>query len=134
MSDLAELDAWPENRCRAPITQVEPHATDAERDEAWKRIQAAAKKLDVNLEERSWRERRQQPPSMQRLQCKRHSRTQGPLPYAPRARSAQAWRDVGASPWAAVHNAMSLSTRWASIFIRGISCGDKERRDVDEDE
>jgi len=30
--------------------------TDAERDEAWKRIQAAAKKFDVELEEKSWRE------------------------------------------------------------------------------
>lgn len=30
--------------------------TDAERDEAWKRITAAANKLDVKLEERSWRE------------------------------------------------------------------------------
>lgn len=30
--------------------------TDAERDEAWKRIKAAAKKYDVKLEERSWRE------------------------------------------------------------------------------
>lgn len=30
--------------------------TDAERDEAWKRIKAAAKKFDVELEERSWRE------------------------------------------------------------------------------
>jgi hypothetical protein len=30
--------------------------TDAERDAAWKRIQAAAKKFDVKLEERSWRE------------------------------------------------------------------------------
>lgn len=30
--------------------------TDAERDEAWKRIQAAAKKHGVKLEERSWRE------------------------------------------------------------------------------
>ena len=30
--------------------------TDAERDEAWKRIRAAAKKFDVKLEERSWRE------------------------------------------------------------------------------
>lgn len=30
--------------------------TDAERDEAWKRIKAAAKKFDVQLEERSWRE------------------------------------------------------------------------------
>jgi len=30
--------------------------TDAERDEAWKRIEAAAKRFHVKLEERSWRE------------------------------------------------------------------------------
>lgn len=30
--------------------------SDAERDEAWDRIQAAAKKFGVKLEERSWRE------------------------------------------------------------------------------
>jgi hypothetical protein len=30
--------------------------TDAERDEAWKRIQAAAKKFDVELKESDWRE------------------------------------------------------------------------------
>jgi len=30
--------------------------SDAERDEAWDRIQAAAKKFDVKLEERSWRD------------------------------------------------------------------------------
>jgi len=30
--------------------------SDAERDEAWKRIKAAAKKLGVEVEERSWRE------------------------------------------------------------------------------
>ena len=30
--------------------------SDEERDEAWKRIKAAAKKFDVKLEERSWRE------------------------------------------------------------------------------
>jgi hypothetical protein len=30
--------------------------SDAERDEAWDRIQAAAKKFGVELEERSWRE------------------------------------------------------------------------------
>ncbi|MEN0076701.1 MAG: DUF6582 domain-containing protein [Paracraurococcus sp.] len=30
--------------------------TDAERDEAWARIQAAAKKFGVELHERSWRE------------------------------------------------------------------------------
>ena len=30
--------------------------TDAERDEAWKRIEAAAKKFGVELKEKSWRE------------------------------------------------------------------------------
>ncbi len=30
--------------------------TDTERDEAWKRIEAAAKKFGVELEERSWRD------------------------------------------------------------------------------
>lgn len=30
--------------------------TDAERDEAWDRIRAAAKKFKVDLNERSWRE------------------------------------------------------------------------------
>ena len=30
--------------------------SDSERDEAWKRIEAAAKKYDVELEERSWRD------------------------------------------------------------------------------
>jgi hypothetical protein len=30
--------------------------SDAERDEAWKRIEAAARKFGVELEERSWRE------------------------------------------------------------------------------
>ena len=30
--------------------------SDAERDEAWKRIQAAAKKFGVDLKEKSWRE------------------------------------------------------------------------------
>ena len=39
----------------ARFDQVEG-VSDAERDEAWKRIEAAAKKFDVNLEERSWRE------------------------------------------------------------------------------
>ena len=32
--------------------------TDAERDEAWKRIEAAAKKFGVELKEKSWRELR----------------------------------------------------------------------------
>ena len=39
----------------ARFNQVEG-VTDDERDEAWKRIKAAAKKFDVKLEERSWRE------------------------------------------------------------------------------
>jgi len=30
--------------------------SDAERDEAWKRIKAAAKKFGVEVKERSWRE------------------------------------------------------------------------------
>ncbi len=30
--------------------------SDDERDEAWKRIKAAARKYDVKVEERSWRE------------------------------------------------------------------------------
>jgi hypothetical protein len=37
------------------FNQVEG-VTDAERDEAWKRIQAAAKKFDVELHEADWRE------------------------------------------------------------------------------
>ena len=39
----------------ARFDQVED-VTDDERDEAWKRIKAAAKKFDIALEERSWRE------------------------------------------------------------------------------
>lgn len=39
----------------ARFDQVEG-VTDDERDEAWKRIQDAARKFDVKLEERSWRE------------------------------------------------------------------------------
>jgi hypothetical protein len=39
----------------ARFDQVEG-VSDAERDEAWKRIQTAAKKFGVKLEERSWRE------------------------------------------------------------------------------
>jgi hypothetical protein len=39
----------------ARFDQVEG-VSDAERDEAWKRIQAAAKRFGVELEERSWRE------------------------------------------------------------------------------
>lgn len=39
----------------ARFNQVED-VSDSERDEAWKRIEAAAKKHGVELEERSWRE------------------------------------------------------------------------------
>lgn len=39
----------------ARFNQVED-VTDTERDEAWRRIKAAAKRFDVKLEERSWRE------------------------------------------------------------------------------
>jgi hypothetical protein len=39
----------------ARFDQVEG-VSDAERDEAWERIQAAARKFGVKLEERSWRE------------------------------------------------------------------------------
>ncbi|SMP56100.1 DUF6582 domain-containing protein [Noviherbaspirillum suwonense] len=39
----------------ARFNQVEG-VTDAERDEAWKRIRAAARKFDVEMEEGGWRE------------------------------------------------------------------------------
>lgn len=39
----------------ARFDQVED-VTDAERDEAWGRIQSAAKKYGVDLQEKSWRE------------------------------------------------------------------------------
>lgn len=39
----------------ARFNQVEG-VTNQERDEAWKRIQAAAKKFDVELNEKDWRE------------------------------------------------------------------------------
>jgi uncharacterized protein DUF6582 len=39
----------------ARFDQVEG-VTDEERDAAWKRIQAAAKKFDVDVQEKSWRE------------------------------------------------------------------------------
>ncbi len=39
----------------ARFNQVEG-VSDAERDEAWKRIKAAARRYDVELEERSWRD------------------------------------------------------------------------------
>ena len=39
----------------ARFDQVEG-VTDVERDEAWKRIKAAAKKFDVDVSEKSWHE------------------------------------------------------------------------------
>jgi hypothetical protein len=39
----------------ARFNQVEG-VSDAERDEAWKRIKKAAKKYDVDVSEKSWRE------------------------------------------------------------------------------
>lgn len=39
----------------ARFNQVEG-VSDAERDEAWKRIKAAAKKFGVEVDEKSWRE------------------------------------------------------------------------------
>jgi hypothetical protein len=39
----------------ARFNQVEG-VSDSERDEAWKRIEKAAKKYDVELSEKSWRE------------------------------------------------------------------------------
>jgi hypothetical protein len=39
----------------ARFNQVEA-VSDADRDSAWKRIQIAAKKFDIELQERSWRE------------------------------------------------------------------------------
>ena len=39
----------------ARFNQVK-HVSDDERDAAWKRIKAAAKKFDVEVSEKSWRE------------------------------------------------------------------------------
>ena len=49
------LDASHVRNAVARFDQVEG-VTDSERDEAWRRIQAAAKKFGVELEEMSWRE------------------------------------------------------------------------------
>lgn len=71
IEDRKELDkksfAFPEQRKEplenaihvrnaiARFNQVE-NVTDKERDAAWKRIEAAAKKFDVEVSEKSWRE------------------------------------------------------------------------------
>jgi hypothetical protein len=49
------VDATHVRNAVARFDQVEG-VTDTERDEAWRRIQAAAKKFGVELEEKSWRE------------------------------------------------------------------------------
>ena len=49
------VDATHVRNAVARFDQVEG-VTDTERDEAWRRIQAAAEKFDVQLEEKSWRE------------------------------------------------------------------------------
>ena len=49
------VDAAHVRNAVARFDQVEG-VTDAERDEAWRRIQSAAKKFGVELEEKSWRE------------------------------------------------------------------------------
>jgi hypothetical protein len=47
------VDAGHVRNAVARFDQVEG-VTDAERDEAWRRIQTAAKKFGVELEEKSW--------------------------------------------------------------------------------
>jgi hypothetical protein len=49
------VDAGHVRNAVARFDQVEG-VTDTERDEAWRRIEAAAKKFGVTLEEKSWRE------------------------------------------------------------------------------
>ena len=49
------VDATHVRNAVARFDQVEG-VTDTERDEAWRRIEAAAKKFGVELEEKSWRE------------------------------------------------------------------------------
>ena len=49
------VDARHVRNAVARFDQVEG-VTDRERDQAWKRIQQAAKRFDVELRERSWRE------------------------------------------------------------------------------
>jgi hypothetical protein len=49
------VDATHVRNAVARFDQVEG-VTDTERDEAWRRIEAGAKKFGVELEEKSWRE------------------------------------------------------------------------------
>ena len=49
------VDASHVRNAVARFDQVEG-VTDTERDEAWRRIQSAAKKFGVELEEKGWRE------------------------------------------------------------------------------
>jgi hypothetical protein len=72
--DQAKRDSIPESQYAFPEEEKEPlndaahvrnaiarfnqvkGVSDAERDEAWKRIEKAAKKFGVEVKERSWRE------------------------------------------------------------------------------
>jgi hypothetical protein len=72
--DQAQRDRIPESRYAFPNEQKEPlndaahvrnaiarfhqvkNVTDTERDEAWKRIQSAAKTFGVEMNEEGWRE------------------------------------------------------------------------------
>ncbi len=49
------IDASHVQNAIARFDQVQG-VSDEERDEAWKRIQKAARKFDVSLEEKGWRE------------------------------------------------------------------------------
>ncbi len=49
------VDAHHVQEALARFDQVDD-ASNAERDEAWKRIQQAAKKFDVEVEEKDWRD------------------------------------------------------------------------------
>lgn len=49
------VDAHHVQQALARFDQVDD-VSDAERDEAWKRIQQAAKKFDVEVEEKDWRD------------------------------------------------------------------------------
>ena len=49
------VDAHHVQQAVARFDQVKD-VTDKERDEAWKRIQQAAKKFDVELQEKDWRD------------------------------------------------------------------------------
>ncbi len=59
------IDAKHVRNAIARFMQVED-VSDAERDKAWRRIRAAAKKFDVEISERGWRELARKSPSRTR--------------------------------------------------------------------